>query len=80
MSNKDNKTSFVYDQEADLLTIHYIPPYIGQETEEVEDGIVAYMNPDSGVVEGLQIMGFRERFSSNFELILPQFFLPKKAG
>jgi hypothetical protein len=69
------KTTMIYDQEADLLIIDYIPPYVGQDADEIEDGVFVLSNPKTGNVEGVRILSFTKRF----ELTLPTV-LKKRAG
>ena len=73
------KTTMIYDQEADLLIIDYIPPYVGQDADEIEDGVFVLSNPKTGNVEGARILSFTKRFSKGFELNLPTV-LKNRAG
>ena len=77
------KTTMIYDQEADLLIIDYIPPYVGQDADEIEDGVFVLSNPKTGNVERARILSlkkrFTKRFSKGFELNLPTV-LKNRAG
>ena len=60
-----------YDRIGDILYLGKIPPYPEQETEEVEYGVVARLNPQSGEVENLEILFFSTRAASGAALRLP---------
>ena len=64
------KLSFEYDREADILYINTRPPYPAQESEELDDEIIARLNPETGEVESLEVMFFSTRLlrSTLFEL------------
>ena len=51
---------FRYDSEGDILHIDQVP-YTEQESEELDDNVVARLNPDTGKVENLDIMFFSSR-------------------
>ena len=53
--------TFRYDREADILYIDKRPPYPLQQSEELEDEIVARLNPDTGQVENLEVLFFSTR-------------------
>jgi uncharacterized protein YuzE len=55
------KLALQYDREADILYLSSRPSYPEQETEELGDDIVARLNPDTGDVEGLEILFFSAR-------------------
>ncbi len=56
----DAKLSFEYDREGDILYINKRPPYPEQESEEIDYGIVARLNPSTGEIENLEILFFKE--------------------
>jgi uncharacterized protein YuzE len=66
----DTKLTFQYDREADILYINKRPPYPEQESEELEDEIIARLNPTTGEVENVEILFFSTRLlrSNLFEL------------
>ena len=66
----DAKLTFQYDRDADILHISTRTPYPGQESEELDDGVVARLNPATGEVENLEILFFSTRLqrSDAFEL------------
>ncbi len=49
-----------YGTAGDILCLSTVPPYGGQGSDEIADGVVARTNPVTGKVEGLEI-----RFSSS---------------
>jgi uncharacterized protein YuzE len=56
-----SKLALEYDREADILYIRNRPPYPEQETEELDDDIVARLNPETGQVESLEVLFFSTR-------------------
>lgn len=64
------KLTFRYDREADILYIDKCTPYSEQESEELGDGIIARLNPETGEVENLEVLFFSTRLlrSDLFEL------------
>ena len=64
------KLTFKYDREADILYISKRPPYPDQESEELEDEVIARLNPVTGEVENLEVLFFSTRLlrSDLFEL------------
>ncbi|MFN8453822.1 MAG: DUF2283 domain-containing protein [Anaerolineae bacterium] len=52
---------FKYDRTGDILYIDKIPPYAGQESEELADDIVARFNPETGEIENLEVLFFSTR-------------------
>ena len=60
-----------YDAEADILYLGRVAPYAEQESEEVDSGVVARLNPSSGAVENLEILSFLKRLTSGDPLLIP---------
>ena len=52
------KLSFRYDRAADILHIDKCLPYPEQESEELEDEIIARLNPETEEVENLEVLFF----------------------
>ena len=50
--------TFKYDREADILHIDKCPHYGEQESEELDDGVVARLNPSTREIENLEVMFF----------------------
>jgi uncharacterized protein YuzE len=57
----DAKLGFEYDQEGDILYINKCQPYAEQESEEIDYGVIARLNPDTGEIENLEILFFSKR-------------------
>ena len=66
----DEKLTFKYDREGDILYISKRPPYPEQESEELGDEVIVRLNPKTGQVENLEVMFFSTRLlrSDLFEL------------
>ncbi len=60
-----------YDREADILYIDSCPPYSSQEPEELNDDVIARLNPDTGEVENLEVLFFSTRLLRSQTLELP---------
>jgi hypothetical protein len=77
------KLSFRYDREADILHIDKCAPYAAQESEELDDEVVARMNPNTEEVENLEVLFFSTRLLRNelFELpVAAELRLSRKQG
>jgi hypothetical protein len=66
----DAKLTFRYDREGDILYVDKRPPYAEQESDELEDGIIARTNPETGDVENWEVLFFSTRLmrTTLFEL------------
>jgi hypothetical protein len=53
--------TFQYDREADILYINTCPPYAEQESEELDDEIIARSNPETDEIENLEVLFFSTR-------------------
>ena len=53
--------TFQYDREADILYINTCAPYPEQESEELDDEIIARLNPKTDEIENLEILFFSTR-------------------
>lgn len=60
----DAKLTFDYSTTADVLCIQKCPSYRGQETEEIDDFIIARFNPDTDEIEYLEILFVSKRIVS----------------
>lgn len=58
-----SRLNLLYDNEGDVLYIESVRPYEEQRSNEIAEGVVTRMNPETGDVEGLEIFGFSARFS-----------------
>ena len=65
------KLKLFYDREGDILHIDRISPYSQQESEELEDGIIARMNPETNEIENLEVLFFSTRLPRSNEFELP---------
>lgn len=57
----DASLTFTYDRDADILHIDKCSPYAAQDSEELEDEIIARLNPETGEVENLEVLFFSSR-------------------
>jgi len=74
------KLRFTYDREADILHIDKVKPYMDQETEELEDDVIARMNPKTNEIENVEVLFFSTRLLRGEDLFeLPVFPSMKKA-
>ena len=67
----DEKLTFKYDREADILYINKRPPYPEQESEEIGDDVVARINPGTSEIENLEVLFFSTRLLRSNLLELP---------
>jgi len=59
-----------YDRTGDILYLGKTPPYPEQESEEIDYGVVARLNPQSGEIENLEILFFSARVANGETLHL----------
>jgi uncharacterized protein YuzE len=66
----EEKMTFKYDREGDILYINKKAPYPEQESEEVGDDVIARFNPHTGDVENIEVLFFSTRLlrSNIFEV------------
>jgi len=66
------KLTFEYDKTGDILYITKVAPYPEQESEELDDYVIARLNPGTRDVEGVEVLFFSKRFADRklFELPL----------
>ena len=66
----EEKLSFKYDREGDILYINRCAPYSEQESEEIGEDVIARLNPETRAVENVEILFFSTRLLRNdlFEL------------
>jgi hypothetical protein len=60
-----------YDRVGDILYLGKTAPYPEQESEELDYGIVARLNPTTAEVENLEVLFFSTRLASGEILELP---------
>ncbi len=59
----DQKLSFQYDREGDILYVGKCAPYPEQASEELGDDVIARLNPKTNDIEILEILFFSTRLS-----------------
>ena len=64
------KLTFQYDREGDILYINKRPPYPEQESQELGDEVIAWLNPKTREIENLEVLFSSTRLlrSDLFEL------------
>ncbi len=62
---------FEYDQIGDILYISKIKSYKEQDSDEIQDGVIARMNPVTHEIESLEILSFKKRLSKDSTFSLP---------
>lgn len=67
----DAKLKLTYDQVGDILSIDVCEPYVGQDTDEIESGMVARSNPKTGEIENLEIMFWSKRLKAGKDVVVP---------
>ena len=70
--NETNLT-FKYDRIGDILSIEIRPPYQGQDSDEIDDSVVARFHPQTDVVESIEILFLSRHILSDdpFRLNVP---------
>jgi len=67
----EKRLTLKYDREADILYINKLSPYAEQESEELEDGVIARLNKTTGEVENLEVLFFSTRLLRSDVMELP---------
>ncbi len=57
----EQRLTFEYDREADILYVNTVAPYPEQESEELDDEIIVRLNPQTGQIENLEVLFFTSR-------------------
>lgn len=65
------KLSIEYDEVGDILHIDTVKPYPEQESDEIDEGVVARLHPTSGAIENIEVLFFVERLRKDKKLELP---------
>ena len=60
-SGNRSDMTFQYNRDADILYINICEPYPEQESEELDDEIIARFNPETGEIENLEVLFFSTR-------------------
>ena len=66
-----SRLTLQYDRVGDILYIETRAPYPEQESDELDDEIIARLNPETGQVESLEILFFSTRFRDGGVCELP---------
>lgn len=66
-----SKLTLQYDREGDILHIDKVAPYQEQDSEELGDDVVVRLNPNTGVIENLEIFFYSSRLMGGELLELP---------
>ena len=66
-----SRLTLQYDRVGDILYIETCPPYAEQESDELDNHIVARSNPETGQIESLEILFFSTRLDDNGVFELP---------
>ena len=74
----EERLTFKYDREADILYVNRKLPYSEQESEELGDDVIVRRNPKSGEVENIEILFFSTRLLRNNEIEVPISFAVSK--
>ncbi len=53
--------TFQYNRDVDILYINTCEPYPEQESEELDDEIIARFNPNTSEIENLEVLFFSTR-------------------
>ena len=67
----EKKLTLRYDREADILYVNKRSPYAEQDSEELEDGVIARLNRTTGVIENLEVLVFSTRLLRSNIMELP---------
>jgi hypothetical protein len=67
----DSRLTMEYDRAGDILYLGKTKPYAGQETEELDFGVIARRNPKTGEIENLEILSFSVRSANGKVFELP---------
>jgi hypothetical protein len=71
-----------FDAVGDILYLGKTKPYAQQESEEIDYGVIARLNPSTGEVENLEILYFTARVKTGERINIPvlaDFHLPQPA-
>ena len=70
-SSIDSHLTIKYDLTCDILMLEQCPPYPGQRETEIVKDATARLNPETGVIESLEIRSFKARTENDGEIALP---------
>jgi len=78
LNRMEERLTFKYDREADILYVNRKLPYSEQESDELGDDVIVRRNPKSGEVENIEILFFSTRLLRNNEIEVPISFAVSK--
>lgn len=67
----EKRLTLQYDREADILYVNKRSPYAEQDSEELEDGVIARLNRTTGEIENLEVLFFSTRLLRSDIMELP---------
>lgn len=65
------KLIFKYDAVSDILYVNQCLPYAEQESQELDYGVVARLNPETQEIKNFEVMFFSKRLRESNVLELP---------
>ena len=65
------RLTFQYDRAGDILYINSRDPYPEQQSEELEDEVIARLNPDTCEIENIEVLFFSTRLLRADRIELP---------
>ncbi len=71
MKIKNDQLTFDYDSIGDILYITKVKSYSLQDSDEIDDGVIARLNPSTREIESLEILSFKKRLEMNPSFSLP---------
>lgn len=60
-----------YDPDSDTLYVDTCSPYAEQESDEIAAGVVARFSPQTGEIENLEVLFFRQRATEGKPFTIP---------
>ena len=60
-----------YDEPSDTLRIDSCTPYVEQGEDEIQPGVVARSNPESGRIENIEVLFFNARIKAGKPFKIP---------
>ena len=67
----DTKLTFRYDEVGDILHIDKCEPYLGQESDEIDELVVGRSNARTGELENIEVIFFMRRLKEQGSFTLP---------
>jgi len=67
----EEKLTFEYDRDTDILYINKRQPYPEQESEELGDDVIARLNPETAEIENIEVLFFSKRLKHRQSFVVP---------